>query len=70
LLGLGWEAIPEAFSHGKMIPAFVILHDQFGRAFRTGVELWADRTQQGRRRRDLVRRKEALFEKRDVIVGG
>lgn len=70
LLGLGWEAIPEAFSHGKMIPAFVILRDQFGRAFRTGVELWADRTEQGRRRRDLVRRKEALFEKRDVIVGG
>jgi hypothetical protein len=70
LLGLGQEAIPEAFPHGKMIPAFVILYDQFGRAFRTGVELWTDRTRQGRRRRDLVRRKGGLFDKRDVIVKG
>jgi len=47
LLGLGQNAIPEAFPHGSMIPAFVILYDQFGRAFRTGVELWTDRTEQG-----------------------
>ena len=68
LLGLGQNAIPEAFPHGSMIPAFVILYDQFGRAFRTGVELWTDRTEQGHRRRDLVRREGGLFDKRDVIV--
>jgi len=68
LLGFGNGPIPEAFPHGKMIPAFVILYDQFGRTFRTGVELWTDRTEQGHRRRDLVRRKGGLFDKRDLIV--
>lgn len=69
LLGLGSEPIPEAFPHGKMIPAFVILHDQFGRVCRAGVELWADRHPHAPIRRGLeVRREGGLLDKRDVIV--
>jgi hypothetical protein len=69
LLGLGSEPIPQAFPHGKMIPAFLILHDQFGRVFRAGVELWTDRHPHAPLRRGLeVRREGGLLDKRDVVV--
>jgi hypothetical protein len=68
LLGLGSEPIPEVFSHGKMIPAFVVIYDQFARMCRVPVELWADRsTRQIRPARSGARRKGELFAKRDLI---
>ena len=43
LLGLGSEPIPEEFSQGRMIPAFVAIYDQFARKCRVLIQLWADR---------------------------
>lgn len=43
LLGLGTEPISDEFQHGRMIPAFLIVSDQFGREYRSPVSLWADR---------------------------
>jgi hypothetical protein len=66
LLGLGFEPIPEEFSQGKMIPAFVVIYDQFLRGFRVLVKLWADRsTKNSRPARSRARRKVGLFDKRD-----
>jgi hypothetical protein len=39
LLGLGSEPIPEEHPHGKMIPAFVFIYDQFARMCRVPVKL-------------------------------
>jgi hypothetical protein len=64
LLGLGSEPIPEEHAHGKMIPAFVVIYDQFARMCRVPVELWADRTA---RRPAGARQKGKLFDKRDLI---
>jgi hypothetical protein len=68
LLGLGSEPIPEVFSHGRMIPAFVDIYDQFARKCLVPVELWADRTARNTRPAG-ARRKGGLFAKRDPIVG-
>jgi hypothetical protein len=69
LLGFGSDPIPEDFSHGKMILAFLLLYDQFNREFRAPVKLWADRMNKKRRGIALgVRRKGGLFDKRDTIV--
>jgi hypothetical protein len=69
LLGFGYDPIPEKFSQGKMIPAFLILYDQFSRPYRVPIELWADRsTKNLRPRRSSVRRKGKLLDKRDPIV--
>lgn len=68
LLGFGFDSIPDEFSHGTMIPAFVIFYDQLGRNFRAPVELWADRSQKNLRSvRWAAKRKGGLFDKRDPI---
>jgi hypothetical protein len=66
LLGLGSEPIPEESPHGKMIPAFLVIYDQFARMCRVPVELWADRTARNTRPAG-ARRKSGLFDKRDLI---
>jgi hypothetical protein len=63
LLGLGSEPIPEEHPHGKMIPAFVVIYDQFARMCRVPVRLWADRPA-----RSGARRKGRQLDKRDPIV--
>jgi hypothetical protein len=68
LLGFGYDPIPEKFSQGKMISAFVILYDQFSSPYRVPIELWADRTTKNLRPRRLcARRKTGLLDKRDPI---
>lgn len=68
LLGFGYDPIPEKFSQGKMIPAFLILYDQFSRPYRVPIELWANRTTKNLRPRRLcTRRKGWLLDKRDPI---
>jgi hypothetical protein len=69
LLAIGYDSIPAEFPHGMMIPAFVVIHDQFGGECRVPVELWADRMNKNRRRTPMgVRRKGGLLDKRDTIV--
>jgi hypothetical protein len=69
LLGVGSDPIPEEFSQGKMIPAFVVIYDQFTGKYPVPVELWADRTTRNLRPlRSSVRRKGRLLDKRDPIV--
>jgi hypothetical protein len=69
LLGFGHDSIPEDFSQGKMIGAFLVLYDQFARPYRAPVALWADRTTRNLRpRRSGVRRKGGLLDKRDPIA--
>ncbi len=69
LLGLGQDSIPEEFPHGKMIPAFLVLYDQFTGAYRAPVELWTDRMRKKRLGKPLgVPRKGGLLDKPDTIV--
>ena len=68
LLGFGYDPIPARFSQGEMIPAFLVLYDQFARPYRTSVELTVDRTTKNLRpRRSSARRKGALLDKNDLI---
>jgi len=66
LLGYGFDPIPEQFRHGMMIPAFVIVYDQFGREHRSPVELQAVRNCKQPR----VLRKRNLLEHRDPVPRG
>jgi hypothetical protein len=68
LLGVGNEPIPEEFRHGAMIPAFLIIHDQFLRPYRSSVSLWTDRiTTPVRDVRSEARRKGGLLDRPDPI---
>ena len=44
LLGIGNDPIPEQFKQGAIIPAFLIVYDQYGEGHRSPVSLWTDRT--------------------------
>jgi len=66
LLGYGFDPIPEEFRQGTMAPAFVIVYDQFGRDYRSPVELQVVRNQTQPR----VLRKRNLLEHRDPIPHG
>jgi len=68
LLSLGSEPIPEEYPHGKMIPAFVVIYDQFGRMCQVTIQLWADRSARSIRRAPGARPKGNLLAKRDPIV--
>jgi len=69
LLGLGSEPIPEEYHHGKMIPAFVVIYDQFARMCQVTIQLWADRsTTRIRPTRSDTMLKGKLLDKRDPIV--
>jgi len=65
LLGFGFDSIPDEFRHGMMIPAFVIIYDQFGREHRSPVELQAVRNHT----RPRVLRKSSLLDRPDSIAG-
>lgn len=44
LLGVGSQSMPDHFRHGQSIPAFITVHDQHIREYRSTVSLWADRS--------------------------
>lgn len=68
LLGVGNDPIPERFEQGAIIPAFLIVHDQYGTAHRSPVSLWTDRTGRFfRRARSGQLRVGGLLDKRDPI---
>jgi hypothetical protein len=68
LLGTGCDPIPAKFSQGEMIPAFLVLYDQFAHPYRAPLELCVDRTTKNLRpRRSSARRKGKLLDKRDLI---
>lgn len=68
LLAIGGEPIAEQFPHGAMIPAFLIVYDQFGRDYRSPIQLWADRSEKllGRSRSGVPRKR--LFDCPDPKV--
>ena len=71
LLGIGNEPIPEQFQHGTMIPAILIIYDQFWREYRSSFSLWTERTQEPvSRARSGIRQKGGLFDRRDPIARG
>jgi hypothetical protein len=63
LMGCGFERIPELFSRGMMIPAFVVVHDQFWRRYPSPVKLYTDRSLA----RPRVMRKRSLLDHPDPI---
>jgi hypothetical protein len=70
LLGIGNEPIPEQFPHGAIIPAFLIVYDQFSRPYRSSVSLWTDRTTiRVRDVRSEAQRTDGLLDHPDAIAG-
>jgi hypothetical protein len=70
LLGVGNDPIPEQYQHGVIIPAFLIIYDQFSREYRSSVSLWAERNgKSGRHARSEVRRGGGLLDRPDPIAG-
>jgi hypothetical protein len=51
LLGVADEPIPDEWTHGRSVPAFLTISDQFGRPYRSPVSFWTDRSGKGRERR-------------------
>jgi hypothetical protein len=69
LLGVGDVPIPDEFQQGEMIPAFLIVYDQFVREHRSPISLWRDGTiKPVRHGQPGNRRKGRLFDCRDSIV--
>jgi hypothetical protein len=66
LLGIGNEPIPEQYPHGAIIPAFLIIYDQFSRPYPTSVSLWTDRTAKPVRG---VRRTSGLLDRPEPVAG-
>ena len=70
LLGIGNEPIPERYPHGVIIPAFLIIYDQFSRPHRSSVSLWTDRTARSVRGvQSEARRTGGLLDRPDPIAG-
>ncbi len=66
LLGIGNDPIPEQFNQGAIIPAFLIVYDQYGDGHRSPLSLWTDRTgRYFRRARSGQARKGRLLDKLD-----
>jgi hypothetical protein len=66
LLGIGDQPIPDQFQQGAMIPAFLIVYDQFWREYRSSVSLWTERTQKPvRPARSGIRRSGGLLDHPD-----
>jgi hypothetical protein len=66
LLAVGSDPMPEQLRHGMMIPAFVIVYDQFGRDHRSPVELQVvrNRTQsRALRKRNLLDHPDPIAER-------
>ena len=68
LLGIGDQPIPEQFQHGVMIPAFLIIYDQYWQEYRSSVSLWLDRSEKIRHAGSGVQVKGGLLDRRDPIV--
>jgi hypothetical protein len=51
LLGVADEPIPDECRHGRMVPAFLTISDQFWRTYRSSVSFWTDRSLKRRERR-------------------
>jgi hypothetical protein len=66
LLGRELNCMPAEIRHGMMIPAFVVIYDQFLRKHRSPVELRADRSCV----RSRTPRKVGLFDRRDPVALG
>jgi hypothetical protein len=64
LLAVGSDPLPEQFRHGMMVPAFVIVYDQFGRDHRSPVEIQVVRN----RTQSRVLRKRNLLDHPDPIA--
>jgi hypothetical protein len=64
LLGYGFEPIPGDFGHGAMVPAFVVIYDQFGSKYRAGVQLQVVR----RPKRPASGRKGSLLDHPDAVI--
>lgn len=70
LLGIGNEPVPEQYRHGAIIPAFLIIYDQFSRPYRSPISLWTDRTTTAVRGvRSEARRTGGLLDRPDPIAG-
>jgi hypothetical protein len=65
LLGYGSDSITEQFRHGMMIPAIVVVYNQFGHEHRSPVELQVVRNLA----RPRVLRKSSLLDCPDSIAG-
>jgi hypothetical protein len=49
LLGVGNDPIPPQYQQGATIPAFLIVYDQLGKAYRSPISIWRDTTVRPRR---------------------
>ncbi len=65
LLWVGSEPIPDAFVHGVLFPASVVVLDQYGNPYPFEVNLFADRSESGARARQLKKSRPRLFSQRD-----
>jgi hypothetical protein len=65
LLGSTTSSIPNQFTHGVIIPAFLTIFDQFGRHYRSPISLWSDRSKSRSRPSQPRARRKALFDCRD-----
>lgn len=71
LLAVGSDPMPEEFQHGMMIPAFVIIYDQFEREHTSPVELQVVRNRpQSRvlRKRNLLDHPDPIAERKPLCI--
>jgi len=68
LLGFGSRSMTNDIGHGKEIPAFLNVTDQFGHVFSFDICLWADRSWAEESNRSRTRTKRKLFESRDLVA--
>jgi hypothetical protein len=66
LVGIGSEPIPNDFGHGRSIPGFITVVDQFESVFRSPISLFADRSWRFAKHTRKKPRRRSLFECRDV----
>ena len=66
LLAIGSEPIPDQFTNGARIPAFLIVYDQLWRDYRSSVSLWKEPTEKAMRRIPSgIPRKSGLLDRPD-----
>lgn len=67
LLGLGYETIPAELPHGKTVPAFLTVVDQYEQQYSQELELWIDRSLERSATNASKSRRKSLLESRDPI---
>jgi hypothetical protein len=65
LLWGGMEPIPDTFEHNDVLPATVIVVDQFGCSYPFEVAFWIDRTKRRKRESRTGNSRSSLFSQRD-----